>query len=642
MVLNDYYIFPYENVPRNSKIIIYGSGNVGKCFWNQVNAIKYCNVLAVADQASNEVKEAGYKFKYNLISPDEISQYEYDYIVIAVLSVSLTDSIRRELVRKYSVDNNKIIVGCDRRTPIRSANYTLDQMLESKESYEKCMRSFWVDGDGDIGFFEHIIDEIRSSIDMPGYVLNNYKDRLISYLKIDENINNRYVILRILHSGGIMDDMLLKEFVDGIAKISSFKTKMWLLYDATVIESENENCLYKKYYIDKRRLIQSITSHLEYERPFNKKSNKVAIISVSLAGENSSHNQLIIPYANEMSKQGKIVRIFPINLFRYRYGDCFLKPIHADEQCAYKFKKYHEGVLDKNVEVFYGQKDDMLERIDEIMKELLLYNPSVVFDFCGEYSYISSLIHRYYPIVAMPMRGYSSSASFDVYLCRNMDICKDVNKVYHSIDGAYMMEGFLTSKIIDETSFEYSREDYNISEDAFVIVTAGTRLKSELSLEFILTVTKFLKKHNDAVWVIIGGGIRRYISDIAGELFSEGRIIDVGYIKDMRSFYRICDVYWNPIRMGSGGTIYRAMLEGIPIVTTDYPSDILHRIGRDNAIHGDYEDCLVYLEKLYNNEDYRREIGELMLSRTKISSVQEYVSQILNAGNIACELRGVV
>ena len=73
------------------------------------------------------------------------------------------------------------------------------------------------------------------------------------------------------------------------------------------------------------------------------------------------------------------------------------------------------------------------------------------------------------------------------------------------------------------------------------------------------------------------------------KLVLEGRIIKWGYENDLIGFYNgICDVYWNPNRMGAGGSIGSAMRCGLPIVTTNFPSDVLPRLGLENVVDGDY------------------------------------------------------
>ena len=67
-------------------------------------------------------------------------------------------------------------------------------------------------------------------------------------------------------------------------------------------------------------------------------------------------------------------------------------------------------------------------------------------------------------------------------------------------------------------------------------------------------------------------------------------------------------------------------------MTTDFPSDILPRLGKENAIKGGYGDCRRYVERLYKDHSFYMEKSELMRERMKISSVAEYVRKLLEVG----------
>lgn len=89
-----YVLFPYERVSRNSRVILYGMGQLGKMFAEQIASNHFCKLLFAADK--------DYMSKNNRFiavkKPEYILQTEYDYIVIAVLSVSIAESVKEELV----------------------------------------------------------------------------------------------------------------------------------------------------------------------------------------------------------------------------------------------------------------------------------------------------------------------------------------------------------------------------------------------------------------------------------------------------------------------------------------------------------------------------------------------------------------
>lgn len=99
-----FYLFPYEKVPANSRIILYGAAEVGESYHNQLQENHYCEMVSWADIRFAELESK------NVVSPDTIPDTQYDYIVIAVLSMNQASSIADDLMKKYSVKKEQIIL----------------------------------------------------------------------------------------------------------------------------------------------------------------------------------------------------------------------------------------------------------------------------------------------------------------------------------------------------------------------------------------------------------------------------------------------------------------------------------------------------------------------------------------------------
>ena len=96
-------MFPYDLVERESKIILYGEGKVGREFYLQLHFNKYCAVEAWVDKAFDI-----YDIKKPFDKTDNILNYNFDYIVIALADSDQADSVKAYLVNK-GIDKNKII-----------------------------------------------------------------------------------------------------------------------------------------------------------------------------------------------------------------------------------------------------------------------------------------------------------------------------------------------------------------------------------------------------------------------------------------------------------------------------------------------------------------------------------------------------
>ena len=106
----NFYMFPYEIIPAQSSIVIFGSGLVGQSYYRQLKINQYCELKYIID--NNYDKNADEK--YLVVSPDNIIGDTYDYILIAVMSEEISKKICNQLISVYSVPEQKIITSIPR------------------------------------------------------------------------------------------------------------------------------------------------------------------------------------------------------------------------------------------------------------------------------------------------------------------------------------------------------------------------------------------------------------------------------------------------------------------------------------------------------------------------------------------------
>ena len=89
------YLFPFEQVNRGEKVLIYGYGTIGKSYIPQIDLTNYCQLIGVVDQkaASMEADDC------RLMEPGEIKNVEFDKIVIALSDKSpcIVDEVKKNL-----------------------------------------------------------------------------------------------------------------------------------------------------------------------------------------------------------------------------------------------------------------------------------------------------------------------------------------------------------------------------------------------------------------------------------------------------------------------------------------------------------------------------------------------------------------
>ncbi|MBE5837073.1 glycosyltransferase [Butyrivibrio sp.] len=625
MRTKEFYVFPYERIPKGSRIIIYAMGKVGRSFFDQLTTINYCEIVACVDKHANSEVET----KYNIVLPTEIQRYNYDYIVISVESDALAGQIKRELCQTYGVDPAKCVYLSDRKIIAQTVVYSLTSALNDRKIMNEALSNYWVNESRVSDFFFEWIEEIKG-LDLEEK--EKIRDYIISFAD-GTNYKNNILIYRFLYESRLLNEEIFRQYLADIKQLSRTDEKVWSLFDISIMELNYSSLRYPDFYCDKRAIIKSCFDEVEVPTNSYKADGKrIAIICMELRGEGSSHNGLIIPYANELDRQGIKVGIFPLDLHRYRLGETFMQPINPMEMNSKLFKEYHDESINKNIDIYYPVGEDMIERATNTLKWMVDFSPMTVLDFCGEYSYFSGKINQLFKVIAMPMRGYCTSSACDLYFCRNLELCEKENEKYHSVNKEQMVEALICS-IPVLAQHQFVRKDYGIADNAFVITTVGGRLNSEATPEFCEVVCDFLEDNDDACWILVGGKYPKYLNDNERciRLCDEKKIVKWGYEYDLVGFYEgICDVYWNPDRTGAGGSMGSAMRCGLPLVTTRFPSDVLPRLGLENAVNGGYVECKKYVQKLHDDKDFYLQRSKLMKDRMQISSIETYIKLLIS------------
>ena len=98
--------FPYEKIPKDSRIVLYGAGAIGKSFYKQIQYTNYCKVVLWIDRNYEQINQENRVPNITINSPDEINNYQYDYVLIAnSSSINITELYLHDM----SVPSNKLV-----------------------------------------------------------------------------------------------------------------------------------------------------------------------------------------------------------------------------------------------------------------------------------------------------------------------------------------------------------------------------------------------------------------------------------------------------------------------------------------------------------------------------------------------------
>ena len=98
------YIFPFNRIPYGAKIVLYGAGNVGLCFYKQLITTEYASVVRWVDKNW----ESYVKMDFPVTDIQSILEVEYDYLVIAIEDPTIAGLVKEALF-EIGVEEGKII-----------------------------------------------------------------------------------------------------------------------------------------------------------------------------------------------------------------------------------------------------------------------------------------------------------------------------------------------------------------------------------------------------------------------------------------------------------------------------------------------------------------------------------------------------
>lgn len=98
------FVFPFKRIAQNSRVVIYGAGEVGKAFVRQNRVTDYCKIVLWVDKNWEKLKNEGYPVS----ALDCIASTSYDYVVVAIESETMAGHIKENLV-SVGIPENQIV-----------------------------------------------------------------------------------------------------------------------------------------------------------------------------------------------------------------------------------------------------------------------------------------------------------------------------------------------------------------------------------------------------------------------------------------------------------------------------------------------------------------------------------------------------
>ena len=95
------YLFPFDKIRQGCKVIIYGAGQVGRSYYDEVSPLDYLSKAYITDSNPDN-------WKGDVISSDEAFSHDYDVVLIAVENDSTAGKIKADLASK-GIQESKLL-----------------------------------------------------------------------------------------------------------------------------------------------------------------------------------------------------------------------------------------------------------------------------------------------------------------------------------------------------------------------------------------------------------------------------------------------------------------------------------------------------------------------------------------------------
>lgn len=95
------HMFPFDKVQKRERIVLYGAGNVGQTYMDQLSQLDYCEVVLWVDKNFE-------KYSDIVNNPEDIIKTEFDKVVIAIDAKNIRDAVKGFLMGK-EIPEQKII-----------------------------------------------------------------------------------------------------------------------------------------------------------------------------------------------------------------------------------------------------------------------------------------------------------------------------------------------------------------------------------------------------------------------------------------------------------------------------------------------------------------------------------------------------
>lgn len=200
-------------------------------------------------------------------------------------------------------------------------------------------------------------------------------------------------------------------------------------------------------------------------------------------------------------------------------------------------------------------------------------------------------------------------------------------KLYEEEKEFYKNDDIIESRFTFELKSQknhYSRAERNLPSNKFIIVVVGTRLKFEITSDFMNVLSKACQA---GCYVIFAGVMDNYKKLMQNYPLVSDNSSFIGYCDDILALMEICDLYVNPDRLGGGFSVIEAFSKGKPGVYLNR-GDVYTAGGEEFAV-SNFDEMINQILKYKNDKNYYNDMSIIARKRAELmTSSKEAIADI--------------
>ena len=400
-------------------------------------------------------------------------------------------------------------------------------------------------------------------------------------------------------------DASAKKIMQFASDTTNVDYRYWTAMDISIFTFLASNGFYSDYYNDRKKLFSKMVCERGIKTPKKEneqQKNKICIITFMLKGHiQSSVQRVVNMVVNAMTMRTDEVMLLSLESFySSRKEGVNICTVRRKTSAKLHIKKVKQMNSPK-VDILYAMGNSVTKRLQDAINKIYLFNPTCIIDISDEFSALSELYSKDYPTIYMPLRITGSSMSYTKILGTDW-MYEKANHKFNCIDMSKVVNWMLPEYVPSQGQ-KISRTEIGINNDSFVIVSVGYN-SSGFSKDMTDAMCNFLRTHKNYCWLLVGENGSPYLHENYLDLFSNGKIIEHGYEKNLLGLYKSCDILLRSDTTGSSGATAIAAMAGLPIVMSDYECDPMRWLGKNYSLLQSPSEIIEEIERLYEDKDY--------------------------------------